>query len=63
MSKSINKWYEAHVELNESVLIPEEYIEPLYDDLNTPGYIANLHKLFDKAQQGETKIKNFYISM
>ena len=59
---TINKWYEAHVELNESVLIPEEYIEPLYDDLNTPGYIANLHKLFDKAQQGETKDKKIFTS-
>ena len=59
---TINKWYEAHVELNESVLIPEEYLEPLYDDLNTPGYIANLHKLFDKAQQGETKDKKIFTS-
>ena len=30
------------------ILIPEEYLDPLYDDLNTPGYIANLHKLYEK---------------
>ena len=28
-----------------------EIIQPLYDDINTPGYIANLHKLYDKAKQ------------
>ena len=59
---TINKWYEAYVELNESVLIPEEYLETLYDDLNTPGYIANLHKLFDKAQKGEIKDKKIFTS-
>ena len=59
---TINKWYEAYVELNESVLIPEKYLEPLYDDLNTPGYIANLHKLFDKAQKGEIKDKKIFTS-
>jgi cysteinyl-tRNA synthetase len=25
----------------------------LYEDLNTPGYIANLHKLYEKANKGE----------
>ncbi len=58
----INKWYESYVELNQKVLIPEEYLEPLYDDLNTPGYIANLHKLFEKAQKGELKDKEIFTS-
>jgi len=58
----INKWYESYVELNKKVLIPEEYLEPLYDDLNTPGYIANLHKLFEKAQKGELKDKEIFTS-
>ena len=59
---TINKWYESYVELNEKVLIPEEYLEPLYDDLNTPGYIANLHKLFEKAQKGDLKDKEIFTS-
>ncbi len=59
---TINKWYEAYIELNNKVLIPDEYLEPLYDDLNTPGYIANLHKLFDKAQKGEIKDKEIFTS-
>ena len=32
--------------------VSDEILQPLYDDLNTPGYIANLHKLYDKAQKG-----------
>jgi len=59
---TINKWYESYVELNKEVLIPEEYLEPLYDDLNTPGYIANLHKLFEKAQKGDLKDKEIFTS-
>ena len=59
---TINKWYDSYVELNKKVLIPEEYLEPLYDDLNTPGYIANLHKLFEKSQKGELKDKEIFTS-
>ena len=56
--KTINKWYENYTEIKKQVLIPDEYISPLYDDLNTPGYIANLHKLFEKSQNGSNyKIK------
>ena len=32
----------------------------MYDDLNTPGYIANLHKLFEKAQKGDLKDKEIF---
>ena len=35
---------------------------PLYDDLNTPGYIANLHKLFDKAINGNDNDKKIFVS-
>ena len=35
---------------------------PLYDDLNTPGYIANLHKLFDNANIGNDDDKKVFIS-
>ena len=59
---TVNKWYDAYVELDKKVLIPEEYLDPLYDDLNTPGYIANLHKLFEKAQKGEFKDKEIFTS-
>ena len=58
---TINKWYECYTELKKPVLIPENYLNPLYDDLNTPGYIANLHKLFEKSQKGDLKIKKFLL--
>ena len=60
--KTINKWYENYTELKKQVLIPQDYLSPLYDDLNTPGYIANLHKLFEKSQKGSTKDKEIFVS-
>ena len=60
--KTINKWYESYTEFKKQVLIPDEYLSPLYDDLNTPGYIANLHKLFDKSQKGSIKDKEIFTS-
>jgi len=60
--KTINKWYESYVDLKKKVLIPQDYLSPLYDDLNTPGYIANLHKLFEKSQKGSTKDKEIFVT-
>ena len=59
---TINKWYGIFFNINKDVTIPDEILEPLYDDLNTPGYIANLHKLFDKANKGNEKDKILFIS-
>ena len=59
---TINKWYESYVELKKPVLIPDDYLNPLYDDLNTPGYITNLHKLFEKSQKGNLKDKEIFTS-
>ena len=33
----------------------EEVLKPLYEDLNTPGYIANLHQLYEQASKGVNK--------
>ena len=35
---------------------------PLYDDLNTPGYIANLHKLYENASKGNDEDKKIFNS-
>jgi len=70
---TIQKWYDGVDKKNyfppksiqkklleKSVKIPDNILEPLYDDLNTPGYIANLHKLFEKTVKGnENDIKIF----
>ena len=42
--------------------VSDEILQPLYDDLNTPGYIANLHQLYDKAQKGNDEDKSLFVS-
>ena len=59
---TIDKWYDVCSENNKNVSIPDDVLSPLYDDLNTPGYIANLHQLYDKAQKGSDDDKNIFIS-
>ena len=59
---TISKWYNVYFKINEKTKIPDEFLKPLYDDLNTPGYIANLHKLYEKAQKGSDKDRNLFIS-
>ena len=57
---TINKWYNVYLpskkDLNEEILLP------LYDDINTPGYIANLHKLYEKASKGNDEDKQIFNS-
>ncbi len=60
--KTLNKWYQSFVEIKKKFLIPSEFLSPLYDDLNTPGYIANLHKLFEKAENGKLNDKEVFTS-
>ena len=52
---TLDKWYRIFSSDVKSVQITEEILKPLYEDLNTPGYIANLHKLYEKANKGENK--------
>ena len=56
-SEGFIKDYKVETELKKPVLIPDDYLNPLYDDLNTPGYIANLHKIFEKSQKGDLNDK------
>jgi cysteinyl-tRNA synthetase len=57
---TIDKWYNAF--LPSSKELEDEIIQPLYDDINTPGYIANLHKLYDKANKGNDADKQIFNS-
>ena len=53
---TLDKWYALNSEnLEISNKISEEILKPLYEDLNTPGYIANLHKLYENAKKGQNK--------
>ena len=57
---TIDKWYNAYLPSNKE--LEDEIIQPLYDDINTPGYIANLHKLYDKANKGNDVDKQIFNS-
>ena len=50
---TLDKWYKVYSSNLKPVKVSDEILKPLYEDLNTPGYIANLHKLFEKANKGE----------
>lgn len=50
---TLDKWYKMYSSNLKSVKVSDEILKPLYEDLNTPGYIANLHKLYEKANKGE----------
>ena len=57
---TIDKWYNVYLPSNKDV--NDEIIQPLYDDMNTPGYIANLHKLYEKANKGNDDDKKIFNS-
>jgi cysteinyl-tRNA synthetase len=57
---TIDKWYNVYLPSEND--LDDEIIQPLYDDINTPGYIANLHKLYDKASKGDEKDKKIFNS-
>jgi cysteinyl-tRNA synthetase len=59
---TLDKWYEVYFSLKTPSKISDDMLLPLYDDLNTPGYIANLHNLFDKAKKGDKNDKKMFIS-
>ena len=57
---TLNKWYSIYSPNLKSIKVSEEILKPLYEDLNTPGYIGNLHQLYEKARNG--KDKDLFIS-
>tara|TARA_Y100000992_G_scaffold288605_1_gene242406 strand:- start:332 stop:874 length:543 start_codon:yes stop_codon:yes gene_type:complete len=57
---TIDKWYNVYLASKKD--LNEEILSPLYDDINTPGYIANLHKLYEKASKGNDEDKKIFNS-
>jgi cysteinyl-tRNA synthetase len=57
---TIDKWYNVYLPSNRD--LDDKIIQPLYDDINTPGYIANLHKLYEKANKGNDEEKKIFNS-
>ena len=52
---TLDKWYRFYSSDTKLVEIKDEILKPLYEDLNTPGFIANLHQLYDQANKGKNK--------
>ena len=50
---TLNKWYSVFKNDVKSIEVSDQILKPLYEDLNTPGYIANLHQLYEKASKGQ----------
>ena len=55
---TLDKWYTQFENTEEGVL-NQDLLKPLLEDINTPGYIAKLHSLYDKASKGTCLQKNF----
>jgi cysteinyl-tRNA synthetase len=58
---TIEKWYEVYISIDQKISLNEDILSPLYDDLNTPGYIANLHQLYEKALKGNDNDKSLFV--
>ena len=57
---TIEKWYQLYEDSN--VEIPLDVIDALLDDLNTPGFIAKIHELYNAANKGDDKSKKLFNS-
>ena len=59
---TISKWYNVYLNIEKKIQISDQILKPLFDDLNTPGYIANLHKLYVQASKGSDEDKRLFVS-
>ena len=55
---TINKWYNLYEETKDEDIL--DISETLLDDLNTPGFIAKIHELYYKANDGDKKSKSLF---
>ena len=51
----IEKWYKLYEKSEDDIVL--EVSESLLDDLNTPGFIAKIHELYNNAIKGDKKSK------
>ena len=52
---TIEKWYNLYEKIEDTNIL--EISDSLLDDLNTPGFIAKIHELYNNAAQGDQKSK------
>ncbi len=58
---TLDKWYTQFESAYQDDL-SEELLQPLLEDINTPGYISKLHLLYDKASKGDNSSKKLFIA-
>ena len=56
----LDKWYKLYEENSEEIKL--DLVESLLDDLNTPGFIAKIHELYNEAITGDDKKKALFNS-
>ena len=57
---TIDKWYNLYDGSNDENLL--DVAESILDDLNTPGFIAKIHELYNVASKGDLKSKKIFNS-
>jgi len=55
---TIEKWYNLYEKTNEDNVL--DISDTLLDDLNTPGFIAKIHELYNSANNGDKKSKSLF---
>ena len=55
---TIDKWYKLYEETKDTNIL--DISETLLDDLNTPGFIAKIHELYNAASNGDKKSKSLF---
>ena len=58
---TLDKWYSQFDETTSEEL-PDDVLDSLLEDLNTPEYISKLHSLYDKASGGNKSSKVRFLS-
>ena len=56
----MEKWYQLYEESNEEISL--DIIDTLLDDLNTPGFIAKIHELYNSANKGDDNSRKLFNS-
>jgi len=59
-NNTIDKWYNLYEKTYDENI--SNICETLFDDLNTPGFIAKIHELYNSANKGDDKSKKLFNS-
>ena len=55
---TLDKWYKLYEETKDTNIL--DISETLLDDLNTPGFIAKIHELYNAAYNGDNESKSLF---